>query len=391
MSMGRILGRIKGTARVELSGAFPEAALNACALEALALWDMESLDRYSLRASLSERELDRLRAIAEKCGCELKVIAVSGGSRDRALLLRRRALLAFLLLTAALLLLSSLFIWEIELRGGGETDRSRVLRALADCGVEEGCFWPSLSADLVRSRVLSELPELAWMTVNVSGSRAVVLLVPRQEKPEIDAEGPPCDITAAREGIVRRLSVYAGSPLVSPGQTVSKGETLVGGLVESLANPPRLLRAQAEVTAETWYELTAARPLDFPLKTEEGRSYSRFALKIGKKRINFYFGSGKDIDECDKIVHEYNLGAEGLFALPVSLVREELIRRAPGEGEEDCAAEMEARLYASLEERIEGEILSFAFSRHRDGAMLYVTLRARCLENIAQITEIAEP
>ncbi len=90
-------------------------------------------------------------------------------------------------------------------------------------------------------------------------------------------------------------------------------------------------------------------------------------------------------------MHEYNLGAEGLFALPVSLVREELIRRAPGEGEEDCAAEMEARLYASLEERIEGEILSFAFSRHRDGAMLYVTLRARCLENIAQITEIAEP
>ena len=175
MSMGRILGRIKGTARVELSGAFPEAALNACALEALALWDMESLDRYSLRASLSERELDRLRAIAEKCGCELKVIAVSGGSRDRALLLRRRALLAFLLLTAALLLLSSLFIWEIELRGGGETDRSRVLRALADCGVEEGCFWPSLSADLVRSRVLAELPELAWMTVNVSGSRACLL------------------------------------------------------------------------------------------------------------------------------------------------------------------------------------------------------------------------
>ena len=51
---------------------------------------------------------------------------------------------------------------------------------------------------------------------------------------------------------------------------------------------------------------------------------------------------------------------------------------------------MRERLEAQLRGRIDGEIVSLAVSEpERDGAV-YVTLRTRCFENIAKITQAEE-
>ncbi len=390
--MAKLLERIKGTVRAEICGIFPEAVLNACALGAIVFWDLESVDAYTLRLTVYEKELEKLRTAAAGAMCELKILDRRGGSRDRRLLRRRKWLLLSGALAAALLALSSLFIWEIDVRGCDKLSQGRVLRALEDCGVGLGTWWPGLSADLVRSRMLTELPELAWMTVNVSGSRAVVLLSERLEKPEIIQEDRPADILAGKTGIINRVSVLSGKPLAAKGQAVVRGETLVSGTVDSLTRPARQVRAQAEVLADTWYELTAVSPAKEELKTGEGRVSDRFALRLGKKRINFYLESGKRLDERDKIVYEYTLGIKGLFALPVTLIREEQVwpETAPA-ADSGRAEEMQRRLYASLRESIDGEIVSSGFSVSRSGELLQVTLRARCRENIAVCRELAAP
>ena len=128
--------------------------------------------------------------------------------------------------------------------------------------------------------------------------------------------------------------------------------------------------------ADTWYEITAVCPLEQTLKTEKKLSWSRFALKIGKNRINFYFSGGKDIDGCDKIVHEYNLGVEGLFALPVTIVREELQRWETAPGSAADTELMKQHLYEALRGRIDGEIVTADYSVAETGGLLCVTLRA---------------
>lgn len=132
------------------------------------------------------------------------------------------------------------------------------------------------------------------------------------------------------------------APSSPPGSTVSKGETLVGGLVESLAEPSPASAGPGGGDGGDLVRADGGAAAGFPPQNGGGPLLQPVRPENRKKKNKFYFGSGKDIDECDKIVHEYNLGVEGLFALPVSLVREELIRRAPGEGEEDCGAEMES-------------------------------------------------
>jgi similar to stage IV sporulation protein len=383
--MSKIYEKLRGSLRIELSGAYVEDLLNAAALSAIELWRIDCVDSCTVTLSMYEPDYPELQALVEKCGCQVKIISAKGGSKDKKLLRRRAWLLAFTAVVAALLYASSLFVWEIDVVGNEQLSRGQVLRALSNCGVDIGSYRPSISPDLVRSAMLQQLPELAWMTVNVSGSRAVVVVVEREPKPEIYSESEPADIVASQTGIINRVSVENGKTVKYKGQSVLEGEILVSGVMDSLSNGSKYVRAKAQVMADTWYEITAICPAQEEIKTPKAIGYNRFAIIFGKTRINLYFNSGKAIDECDKIIHKYRLGVDGLFALPVTLVREELRGYDTQLQAAYDTEQMEQQLSKILSDRINGEILSQSFTAAQTDELYTVTMRSRCLEDIAKV------
>ena len=388
--MARVEETVRGLVRAEISGPEPEKLLNACLAENLPLIRPQSADRWTLRLGVYEGDWPRLEELAANCGCEVRLLSHRGGSRIGKLLRRRFGLLMAAGTLLALLFVSSLFVWEIDPVGAEEISRGELLRVLEDSGLCCGCFWPALDADALRDRVLLREPRLAWLAVNIHGSVAEVRLLPRAEKPEIPQEGGAADLRAARAGIVRNVSARSGQVLVQPGQAVTAGELLVSGTVDSITAAPRKVRAQGEVWADAWYELTAVCP---PLQGKESGSAGsreRYALKFGGKRINFYQNGGKTIDGCDKIVHEYTLGIQGLFRLPLTLVWEELRPYRAAEDGRDRSEEIGQRMLAALAEQIDGEIVEYRLATAQVRGMTVVTLYAQCRENIAQLVDITQ-
>ena len=367
-----------GLAELEYGSAEPEQLLNRAAGMGLRLRRPRRVDRVTLRFFLPENQLDRIREAAARGGGELRILSRRGGSRLRGLLRRRIGLLVCLAATLSLFWGSSLFLWDFRVLGCETLTKGQVLRALSDCGVDQGCFWPGVDVDLLRSRMLLKLPELKWMTLRCTGSRATVLVVERGETPGLPGEGR-ADLVAGKSGQIASLSVLRGREQVSPGQMVTKGELLVSGLVESITAPPREVYALGNVWAETWPELIAVCPAQQRGKETVRAHTVSFALKIGKNRWNFPFYTGNTLDECDTIVHEYKLGMEGLFSLPVSLIREDRIRWEESVVSADLRGEMEAH----LKERLEGRVLSCGCSAGERDGLLFVALRAHCLEDIA--------
>ncbi len=379
--------RIMGCCRAEICGVFPETVLNACAMDALELWDLECVDAYTLRFYVYERDVHTLEGIARRCMCEIKVLGTVGGSRLRAFLRGHIWMLVSGLLMLAALALSSLFIWDIDVYGCDTLTEGEILRALSEAGVDCGKYWVGLDVDLVRAKMIAQEPRLAWMTVNVGSSRAVVLISERREKPEIYVESEGADIVASRPGIIRRLSVLNGSPAVGTGQSVAAGETLISGGMDSVSRDTRYVRAQGDVFADTWYELNAVCPAGTQKKTPCGVRRWRFAVKLGKERHNFYFYSGNTVDGCDKIVHNYKLGVDGLFALPVTFIAEEYITYELKEEPSDRVNEMGDHLEAYLMSCVRGEVKSRSVTAAESGGLVIVTLRAVCEENITQLRE----
>lgn len=381
---------LRGSVRAEVSGAAPQRLLNAMSEADMPFWDAVPQDAFTILLGLYSRDLRDAKALASRCQCELKLLRESGAPVVKRRLRRRVALLVTAVSCFALLAASSLFAWDIRVEGNEQVSTGEILRALAGCGVEPGAFWPGWSSDEIRNSVILDIPELAWLGVSVDSSRAVIRVRERTEAPElVNSEGMG-SVTARTTGIIDSMRVYQGAPLVAVGDAVVAGETLVSGEMPSEVGDTRYVRASAEIRARTWYEMSASAPLEYS-GLEQSDSRTRWALVIGDKRINFYLGSSQTPAGCGKIITEYPLAWEGVFTLPVTLVREQTLEydsAAAAEDEEELSGRLEAVLRSTLERELSGrgEILDAQFTSSASDGRLVVTMRAECMEDIAEFT-----
>ena len=382
-----LLSRAEGMAECELTGAEPAVFLNRCAGAGIPLAAVSG-EEGGLRLSLPLRELKRAENLALRSQCELKPVRRRGG----ALLLRRMRLRLTLLICLALnvcvLLGSRLFLWEMTVSGNENVSSARILNALADCGVGPGSFWPAFNGEALRSELLEKLPELSWAAVNVHGSRAEVIVRERIPKPPIYDARIPTDLVALRPGFVREVRALNGTALVKPGSAVAPGETLIAGRAESAFSGGRALHAAGSVSAETYRELSAVTPASEALRQETGKTFTRWALEIGTKRINFYRNSSICGENCVKIRSVWQCRAKRLFTLPVALVRERYaeygLSSVPRDAKPACES-MERQLREALTDSLspDASVEQTRISRTADGARITVCLRAVCTENIA--------
>lgn len=377
----------RGVVHAAFRGGSTERFLNACSDANLVLWHIERTADGAVNAYLAEEDFERAQKIAVLCMCESEILSQRGGKKDARILRRRAGLLTAAAVFALLLTASSLFIWDIEVVGNRSISSCEILRTLADCGVAEGCFWPATDVEDIRSRVLLREDGLAWMTLNVRGSRATAVVLERREKPEIYAESRPADLVAACGGEITEMSVKNGRALVTIGQVVAAGDTLVSGRMESPAGQSRLVRAEGSVTADTWrsgriFLCPAAQE-----KTRRGGVHLILGIKCGKARLNLAPKGRKDLDECDRISKEYKLGIKGVFAFPLALVVEEYRPYEKGGDFLPDVSAAEGRIYDALAAQIDGEIVNADFS-WENGCVLF---SAHCRENIATTRETKDP
>lgn len=381
----RRAGRLfRGGAEIRVTGAEPWKFPNRCAQDSLYLEDVRAEDPFTLRGVLRWRDLPRAKRAALRCGCILEILSARGAPLLWRRLRRRWLLTAAAVLTAAGLFALSLFLWDVRVtENDTEIPDAEILRVLERQGVRRGAFYPGFHADLIRSRALSELPELCWLAVNVRNGRANVEVRAAVPAPELWDPRKAADVTAARGGVITDLVVLEGTPLVKRGDAVLPNQVLVS------ADRPggTAVHARAEITARTWRELAAVAPLVVQRSVPAGREKLRFALLLGRRRINFYADSGILPPGCVKMTKTWRPGAEGAFSPNMAWITEKLFfgqsETHAADPEELCAA-LETRLLDRLREEMgeRGEILSTRFSVSRTGELLTVTLRAECSERI---------
>lgn len=375
--------------RVTIRGAAPERVISACASAGIQISKLSRVEDYTVIITASSFQVGKIRKICSKYQCEVENVSFSRGG----MILRRvrhRAVLAVLLAAACLLAwLSSLFVWELRVTGNETVPSGRILRALDDCGVRPGTFWPRMNIDLVRSGVQLRVPELEWFTVNLRGSVAQVQVRERVDPPELLAGDVPYALYASHSGVIMRMQVLQGQPIVQRGDFVTAGQELVTGTPADLQGETRCVHALGSVRARTAYCLTAKMPLSAVRAAAEGRTHTRWGLQIGKMRV--FFGKSSSISGvlCDKLYSVFVCAIPGVVRLPLSIVREEVTTLACSGAEipaEDARVRLEQQLHAALLDAIgaDGTIISESFSQCVSDGMITVTLRCECEQEIAE-------
>ena len=395
----KLVSLLQGTLRVRVKSRFPERVLNVCSARGIAFRDPAFLGAEELAFSVRRRDWRALKSACADLEAEAHIERAAGAPFFLGRLRRRRALLAGLAACALLFAVNACFIWDFRVEGNETVGADRILRVLAHNGVRRGTFVFSVNQRSLCNHALLELPELSWLTVNIRGCRAHVIVRERVPRPEIVNETAPTNVVAARDALVTAVRALDGEARVLPGTTVRRGQLLVSGIVETrdVTQPTvgtRYLAGKGEVYGRTWYELSTKIPLFREVKTPTGEETHAWAVLWGEKRVKFMGkGSGNLPAEYDKIIDREQWTLPGGFALPVTWVRETIrpcetrrVERGRAEAEQLGREELERYLRARL--GAEGEIVSARCASAVRGDWLLVTLSAECVEQIGRIVPI---
>ena len=378
---------LSGTVRVRVHCASPERILNLCAREDLPVWEARCPDRCTLTAVIPAPRLECFAAIAAKCGGEAEHGAPRGLPRIRRLAARRRFVLALLAIVSALVLFSSAFIWEIRVTGNETVPTGEILRALDECGFSCGKCWLWMQSQALQSELIYRLPQLEWVSFQIRGSRADVIVYEAERAPEVIDNDEPVDLVAAHGGVIVRMTVLQGQPEAQRGDYAESGETLISGLVTDRLGGVRTAHALGSVRARTDWELTAMLPKTALVRTPAGGAKRRFALRFGKNRLNFGQSSGIPAADCDIIYHEMVCAVPGVFRLPVSILcetRQPMTETPRARTAQQARSILEQTLRRTLMRRIgpDGEIMDLHFTPGETEDAFLLTLRAECEQEI---------
>ena len=311
------------------------------------------------------------------------------------LLLRYRhryGILAGLLAFAAIVFFSGRVVWDIRIEGNERLDDGAVLEALSEQGLRVGVPYARLDIDALENRVLLYSDEISWISVNLIGTVAHVEL---REVEEIVPEEPTYDaanLVASRAGKIEMLEDVRGNVMVKPGDVVSEGELLVGGLYDMANGGLRYRCASGKVYARTEYDFLVEIPKKVEQKRYTGRKKVEKSLIFFEKEIKFFGNSRNLPSTCDTIEMVEYLSFSDDAVLPfgirtVSYREYELVEI------EQSEAEMLDAAYEALYEQMESKVPDGSLVRKRvtseitDGAVA-LRCRAEYLENIAILKEI---
>lgn len=393
--MKSIVNLLRGILELTIQGPFPERLLNLCAQQGVTFWGLQWEDEHTFSLEIRRCDRKKLIELAQRVGCEV----TQGGSRGLPFFLGRfrkryTFLVGFALSLAAVCILSN-FIFTIQVTGNERVPTAQILGELRRLGLRPGVYGPGLELKQMSQEALITLEDLSWMTINLYGTRAEVIVREVIEPPELVEERGCYDIISQADGLVLQVEPHNGEALVQEGDTILAGDILITGHVSM--KPPQYsdapvryfqTHARGRVLARTWRTMTAKIPVTAAVKAYTGEDKNLYSLTIFGHRIDFYRNSSISWPFYDKITKVYP-AVLGQVRLPLSWTRESFRAYQPQSVEVDRDAAqtlLEEQLLKRLEQVVgeDATVESTQFSAHVKDGWLTVTLTAQCQEEVGR-------
>ena len=316
--------KLRETVHVTVTSADIPNLLNLLQEKAIGTETVNLIDALTISLEIPQKKLAQLETICAKRGDTLQIGGRSGGLLTVKRLIQRPVLILGLLLLVVLTLLLPTRVLFIRIEGNDTLPASLITERAAQIGIT---FWADRQAvrsEKVKNTLLESMPELQWAGINTQGCVATITV---KERPLPDATQQVPDVSsivAVRDGIIQEITATKGSPACRVGQAVKAGQVLISAYTDC-GLTIQACRAEGEVFALTRQELEVVSTTDWLQRGGKTVSEEKYSLIIGKKRINFYKGSGISDTSCVKMYMEKYMTLPGGFVLPVAIVKEILI------------------------------------------------------------------
>lgn len=221
---GKLLSWAKGNVRILVTGGFCERFLNLCAYHQINLWNLCPVEE-GYEASLSLAGFRKIKPLVRKCRVRVRILKKNGLPFFFYRYRKRKPLFLALSGSLALLFFLSLFIWDIKIDGNLSVSDEKIMDYLKEEGIRQGIWKREVDYKLLAANLRQFFPELTWVSVKLQGTRLLISLKENQDmETQVPEAESPCNLISEAEGTVTRIITRAGTPMVTAGTQVKKGE-----------------------------------------------------------------------------------------------------------------------------------------------------------------------
>lgn len=332
---------VVGYVSLIVKGAGLEKFVNMAVSRGIYLWDIVWLDQSKIRLKVRISAVRALRHITRRTGCRFH-IEVKAGLPFTVARFRKRQMMV---LGAGVCLLSlyllSSFIWFVQVEGSKQVSKEDILKSAEIAGLQMGTYKRGVDTDRISRLVLTDLPGLSWVGVEIVGTKAIIRVAEKTVKKPVDTS--PAHIVAVKTGLIKEILVLEGQPVVQEGDTVNAGEILISGIVQPIVPPeeqmdtdgdgepdppavlpqPRYVRSQGMVRARVWYEGYGESPIINTGLRKTGRSNRAVSIKMMDKEIFLKGGSKDPFHSSERVRTVKRLPVWRNIRIPVEIITTE--------------------------------------------------------------------
>lgn len=330
--------------------------------------------------------------LGQSVGVRLQILEKNGVSFALYRYRRRLGLVVWPIVFLTALLFSQCFLWAVDVTGCEKLSENGVRAAAAQLGLKTGLFLPSADLEGMAADLRRDFPGLAAVSFNRVGSRVEIALSEAAPSPALESRDP-CNLYAAKTGILREISVTRGQHELTLGQSVAKGQLLVSGVTETPDGKISYERAAGRIMAETTHQKEFTLKLTQQEKTFIGEKQLCRSLDLFGQHIPLFLpDSFKRLLGQEPLPYESETTLApltlGRLVLPLGVVTEV---RSPYTEAEKTFTEMEAlaELGEAAEEYEQTDLAGLeVLGREQSAAIadgsMTLTVTYTCLEDIGE-------
>ena len=285
----KLLKYLRGYVKIKIEGYSPERLLNLCNANHILVWGIEKKEQ-SFELYVGVRDYKKLRPFARKTNTKIILLEKHGLPFFLHRFRKRKMFFVGMILCVSWIYVLSLYVWNIHFEGNVSQSNEELLDYLEGLGVEHGTLKSKVICEEIETGLRTKYPNMLWVSAEMRGTRIIIQIkenedediVSRIEVKETESES----IVSEYAGVVESMIVRQGTPVVSIGDEVMEGQTLVEGYYPIKNDAGEIVR----------YEGVTADADIFLLVKETYRDHfsTEYVMKeyTEKRRLGFkvYFG-----------------------------------------------------------------------------------------------------
>lgn len=273
-------GKISGYVKFRLLGADCESFFSDAVNNGIRIYDVQNI-KGIYYAKTRPNDYFKLADLKRKYNIQMKLTEKKGITFKLYKYKYRYGILLGAAAFCLIVFLCSSVVWDISVTGNERISTDSIMSFLSENGIYPGASRKNLKTTVTELKAMMKYKDLAWISIEESGSRINVKVSESIENPYFGLSvSTPCNLVAFRDGRIVYSEIHSGTMKYEIGSGVKEGDVVVSGIVTDSDGNQSIHHASANIIAEFEEEVSFYKEFTTTEQVKTDESYTNEYIKL---------------------------------------------------------------------------------------------------------------